>query len=141
MVNGLWTTTKLYVRENKKLQKELFTQLNKIVEIQEKNKEEILKKINILDERLTDVEKNSQLLQAKKNKELEYKISKLSEETQAVKVEVNILKNIMEDKGKQLLENTDLINSVMEQMMKNILSLDEGNRLLIAKTLLKDLGD
>lgn len=46
---------------------------------------------------------------------------------------------LTENQDKVVSENIETMNVAMQEIIRNLLALDEGNRLLIAKLLLKDM--
>ena len=58
-----------------------------------------------------------------------------------IKNEIVDLSLASEKVNDEIAQNVGLLNSGMQEIIRYLLSLDEGNRLVIAKLLLNDLGD
>ena len=56
-----------------------------------------------------------------------------------VREEIEQLEKEIASKDAVMSDNIGTMNHAMQEMMRNLLSLDESNRLIIAKLLLKDM--
>lgn len=63
----------------------------------------------------------------------------ISEEIESISEEIQNALIAIASKDTALSDNIETMNNAMQEMLRNLLSLDEGNRLIIAKFLLKDM--
>lgn len=120
----MWVTPKSIVKEIKKNRKDFAVQLEKIAARQQENAETLQKQIAVLE---------------KLNRETTNRCNDISDELKDIGCAIRDMAALSENQDRALSENIETISAAMQEIMRGLLSLDEANRLIIAKLLLKDM--
>lgn len=92
----------------------------------------IREKIEQLEKELSE-KSNEIVLETKKSS------NDIAGEINSISVIIQSVSSAAASKDAAMSDNIETMNHAMQEMMRNLLSLDEGNRLIIAKLLLKDM--
>lgn len=120
----MWVTPKSIVKEIKKNRKDFAVQLKKIAARQQENAETLQKQIAVLE---------------KLNRETTNRCNDISDELKDIGCAIRDMAALSENQDRAVSENIETISAAMQEIMRGLLSLDEANRLIIAKLLLKDM--
>lgn len=120
----MWVTPKSIVKEIKKNRKDFAVQLEKIAARQQENAETLQKQIAVLE---------------KLNRETTNRCNDISDELKDIGCAIKDMAALSENQDRAVSENIETISAAMQEIMRGLLSLDEANRLIIAKLLLKDM--
>lgn len=92
----------------------------------------ISKKIEQLEKEISDKSNNVVIETRKCNDDIAREIESLGDTIQSVS-------SVAESKDAVISDNIETMNYAMQEIMQNLMSLDEGNRLIIAKLLVRDM--
>ncbi len=139
----MWITTKSIVKEIKKNQEDLAVKLDLLAAEQKENLvtlqnqfEVISGRLEILENCRHDLIEEIGSVKEKSDTDREKFITMLMD---TVREEIEQLEKEIASKDAVMSDNIGTMNHAMQEMMRNLLSLDESNRLIIAKLLLKDM--
>lgn len=139
----MWITTKSIVKEIKKNQEDLAVKLDLLAAEQKENLvtlqnqfEVISGRLEILENCRHDLIEEIGSVKEKSDTDREKFITMLMD---TVREEIEQLEQEIASKDAVMSDNIGTMNHAMQEMMRNLLSLDESNRLIIAKLLLKDM--
>jgi hypothetical protein len=139
----LWITTKSIVKEIKKNQEDLAVKLDLLAAEQKENLvtlqnqfEVISGRLEILENCKHDLIEEIGSVKEKSDTDRKKYITMLMD---TVREEIEQLEKEIASKDAVMSDNIGTMNHAMQEMMRNLLSLDESNRLIIAKLLLKDM--
>ncbi len=139
----MWITTKSIVKEIKKNQEDLAVKLDLLAAEQKENLvtlqnqfEVISGRLEILENCKHDLIEEIGSVKEKSDTDRKKYITMLMD---TVREEIEQLEKEIASKDAVMSDNIGTMNHAMQEMMRNLLSLDESNRLIIAKLLLKDM--
>lgn len=113
----------------------LLCDIGKVVE----SEQSISSRVEVLCSQNESVENNLNTVSKSINHSIVEKSDKISEEIKKIRMEFESFSTAAKKDDMIFTENIETMNAAMQEITRNLLSLDEGNRLIIARLLLKDL--
>lgn len=118
----------------------LMTEMERVKEKSESDREKcitvlmdtIREKVEQLEKELSE-KSNEVVIETKKSG------NNMAEEINSIGGIIQSVSSAAASRDAAMSDNIEIMNHAMQEMMRNLLSLDEGNRLIIAKLLLKDM--